>query len=475
MTTTVPPQHRPAEALRGLCGGAVHLPGDPEYDATRVPWNPVVDQRPAAVAFPADPSDVVALVNAAVVAGLRVAPQGTGHNAAPLGDLSDTVLVRTGAMRAVSVDPSRQTALVQSGALWEDVVTAAAEHGLAALHGSSPDVGVAGYTLGGGLGWYGRKLGVATNSVTAVEMVTADGDLARVDAQHRPELFWAVRGGGGNFGLVTALELRLFPITHAHAGMMIWDISAAEPVVRRWAEWSATAPDEVTTSCRIMRLPPMPELPDFLRGRSLVVIDGAVLGDDAWASELLAPLRETPPEMDTFQTVPAPSLSRLHMDPEGPTPAVGNGVLLQRFDAAAVGAFLEAVGPQATTSLLAAELRQLGGALARDHEGGGALSRLDGSHVAYFVAIAATPEMAAQGQTDVTAAVSAMQPWSGGRNLLNFTERPVDTATAYPDATWTRLRKIRAEVDPKGVFRANHGIPHTAEAFDRSGTHAERG
>jgi hypothetical protein len=175
-----------AEALRGLCGGAVHLPGDPGYDAARSPWAIVVDQRPAAVACPATAEEVVEVVRAAVAAGLRVAPQGTGHNAGPLRDLDRAVLVRTGAMRDVAVDVEARTARVESGAIWEDVVDAVAPHGLAALHGSSPDVGVAGYSLGGGMGWYARELGLAANNITAIELVTADGRLVRRPPSRSP-------------------------------------------------------------------------------------------------------------------------------------------------------------------------------------------------------------------------------------------------------------------------------------------------
>jgi FAD/FMN-containing dehydrogenase len=454
----------PAETLRGLCGGAVHLPGDPGYEMARVPWNVSVDQRPAAVAFPHSADEAAELVLAAARAGLRVAPQSTGHAAGPLaeGSLEDVVIVRTSELAEVTVDPMAQTARVGGGVLWQQVVEAAAPHGLAALHGSSPDVAVAGYALGGGIGWYARKLGLAANSLLAVEIVTADGQVRRVDAESTgtdADLFWAVRGGGGNFGLVTALELRLYPIADAYAGMLLWDRRHAETVVREWARWSATAPDEVTTSLRVMSFPPMPELPEFLRGRQIVVIDGAVLGDDTTAEELLAPLRALSPEMDTFARVPAAALSRIHMDPEGPTPAVSGALLLDSLPEEAVEAFLAEVGHGSTSSLLFAELRQLGGALARDAHGAGALARVDAAYAGFFVAIAATPEMAAQGLVDAQRLEEALGPWSSGRSYLNFAETRVETETAFEHDTFVRLGTIRAEVDPDGVLVANHQIP----------------
>ncbi len=449
-----------AEALRGLCGGAVHLPGDPGYDTARMPWNVAVDQRPAAVALPRTVDDVRDLVRAARAAGLRVAPQSTGHGAGPLaeGQLDDVVIVRTSEMAAVSVDPVARVARAEGGALWQDVVAVVAPHGLAALHGSSPDVAVAGYTLGGGLSWYARKFGLATNSVTAVELVTAGGELVRADAHQHQDLFWALRGGGGSFGLVTAIEFRLHEIADVYAGMLLWDRERAPEVVRAWAAWSVTAPDEVTTSMRVMSFPPMPELPEFLRGRQVVVIDGAVLTDDSTAQSLLAPLRALRPEIDTFGRVPSASLTRLHMDPEGPTPAVAGTTMLERLSEEAVVAFLAEVGPGSTTSLLSAELRQLGGALGRQHPGAGALSRLEGAYAGFFVAMAPTAQLAAQGRADAERLVAALAPWSSGRALLNFTEQRTDTGAAYDAEAWHRLRAVRACVDPHQLFVANHPV-----------------
>jgi FAD/FMN-containing dehydrogenase len=454
-----------ADSLRGLCDGAVHLPGDPGYDAARLPWNVALDQRPAAVAYPTTPAQVQQVVRAAAAAGLRVAPQSTGHNAGPLvaQGLDDVVIVRTSAMTGVSIDPVRKIARVEGGALWLHATEAAGDHGLAALHGSSPDVGIAGYSLGGGIGWYARRLGLATNSLTAVELVTADGEHVRADANRNRELFWALRGGGGNFGVVTALEFRLYPIESAYAGMLIWDREQAEPVLRSWAEWAPGAPDDVTTSFRVLNLPPLPDIPEMLRGRSVVVIDGAVLGSDTQGQDAIAHLRALKPEIDTFARVPARSLVRLHMDPEGPTPVVSDTAMLGSLPDEAIDAFLEQVGPGSTSSLLMAELRQLGGALGRHHEGGGALDRLDAQFVAFGGAVAATPEMAAQGQLDAHALMAALAPWANGRSYLNFAETTVDPRSAYEERTWLQLKGIRSAVDPNGLFVGNHRIPRLVE------------
>jgi hypothetical protein len=465
MTTSLITTDRRAESLRGLCGGDVHLPGEPGYAEARVAWNLAVDQRPAAVAFPRAAADVAAVVRAATAAGLRVAPQSTGHNAGPLAllGLDDVVIVRMSRMTAVSVNPETRIARVEGGAVWLPVVEAAGEHGLAALHGSSPDVGIAGYSLGGGIGWYARKLGLATNSLTAVELVVADGSLVRADATTNPELFWAVRGGGGNFGVLTALEFSLYRIATAYAGMLIWDIARAEPVLRRWAAWAPEAPDEVTTSFRILHLPPLPDIPEMLRGRSVVVIDGAVVGTDVYGREVLGDLRSLRPEIDTFDRVPAASLVRLHMDPEGGVPAVSDSTMLGSLPDAAVDAFLTEVGRGSTTSLMGAELRQLGGALGRPHEGGGVLSHLEAAFVAFGGGIALTPEMGMQGHADALRFTSRLAPWANGRNYLNFSENATDPRTGYGELAWRQLSGIRSAIDPDGVFLANHAVPRLYE------------
>lgn len=296
-----------------------------------------------------------------------------------------------------------------------------------------------------------------------MELVVADGTLVRADADHNAELFWALRGGGGNFGVVTALELRSFDIPTAYAGFLLWDAAQAEPVLRTWAAWAPDAPDEITTAFRVMRLPDLPDLPDFLRGRAVVVVDGAVLGSAERGSELLADLRALRPEIDTFATVPAASLVRLHMDPEGGAPVTSDSRVLDALPDAAIDAFLAQVGPGADTPLAIAELRQLGGALGRPHDGGGVLSHLEGRFLWFGGAMALTPEMAAEGHRAAAAVSGALATCSSGRQYLNFAENPVDTRTAYRPEAWRQLVGVRSAVDPHGLFVANHRVPRLYE------------
>src|SRR4051794_11443886 len=219
------------QELRSKLAGTVVAPGDPSWDEARQAWNLHADQRPALVALPENVDDVVAIVEFARAGGLRVAAQGTGHNASAIASLERTVLVRTCRMKGVAIDAPGRRARVAAGTVWAEVTGPASEHGLAPLAGSSPDVGVVGYTLGGGLSWLSRRHGLAANSVIAIEMVTADGRVVRTDRDHEPGLFWALRGGGGSFGVVTAIEFALHPAPSVYGGAMLWPWERAAEVL----------------------------------------------------------------------------------------------------------------------------------------------------------------------------------------------------------------------------------------------------
>jgi FAD/FMN-containing dehydrogenase len=373
--------------------------------------------------------------------------------------LDSVVLLRTDGLTAVRVDPPMRRATADGGALWASVVEPAAAAGLVGLHGSSPGVGVVGYSVGGGIGWYARQYGLQCNSVTAVELVLADGSMVRADADHEPDLFWAVRGGGGSFGVVTRVEFELYPAPSAIAGVLMWDWQHAERVLERWLDWTHSAPETATTSLRIMQIPPLPQIPEPIRGRQLVVFDGALLVDDDEAERLLAPLRELGPELDTYGRVPPPAVAEMHMDPKDPSPGVSGSTIADRFPAEAAAAFLAAVGPDSDSKLVSAELRQLGGALSRAPEGAGALPTLDGEISVTSVGIAMSPETAAKSTADATRLRQAIGPFSAGLGYLNFADGPMDVSTAFSPETWQRLRTIKGRVDPDGRIIANHPVP----------------
>jgi FAD/FMN-containing dehydrogenase len=446
-----------AVALRRLIGGAVIGPEDDNWDAARQTFNLRVDQRPAMIAVPASREEVATVVRFAREAGLRVAPQRTGHNAEPLGSMERTILLKTSRLDRVHVDPVARRARVGSGARWEDVVPLASEHGLAALHGSTPDVSVAGYSLGGGLGWYARKHGLAANSVTAIEVVTADGSIHLVDADHQPELFWALRGGGGNFGVVTALEFELYPVAEVYAGVLFFPFERAAEVLHAWRQWTADAPEEVTSVGRLLQFPPLPEVPEPLRGNSFAVIEAVFLGDQAEGEALLEPLRQLGPALDTFAMVPPAGIAELHMDPRDPMPYAGDHTLTGELDAAAIEGLVAAAGPGSGSSLVSVELRHMGGALARAEEGAGAVATMPGQFISYAVGIAADPETTAKTEADLARVMAALEPYGAGR-YFNFVERTASAESFFDPATAARLLDAKQTYDPTHLFQANHEL-----------------
>src|SRR4051812_44382653 len=353
----------PVSVVRERLQGDFITPDDAGWDEARMAWNLAVDQRPAAVAIPESAEDVVEIVRYARANGLRVAPQGTGHNAHPLAEsLGYTVLLKTHRMRGVEIDTSARSARAEAGALWMDVTAPASELGLAPLAGSSPDVGVVGYSLGGGISWLARRYGLSANSVLAIELVDAGGDLVRASADENPELFWALRGGGGSFGVVTAIEIALYPVADLYAGWLIFPMERASEILPAWREWVETVPDEVTSIGRLLQVPPLPTIPEPLRGRRLVVVEAAMLMTEAEALELLAALRALGPEIDTFATIPAAGLQELHMDPPQPVPGLGDHLLMRDLTDEAIDKVVEVAGAESTSPLLSVEFRHLGGA-----------------------------------------------------------------------------------------------------------------
>jgi FAD/FMN-containing dehydrogenase len=446
------------ETTRSALAGDVFVPGDDGYDEARRGWNLAADQRPAAVALAESAADVVRAVRFARSQGMRIAPQGTGHGALPLESLERSLLLNTSRMRRVDIHPATRTARAEAGAQWQDVTVPAGEHGLAALAGSSPNVGVTGYTLGGGVGWLARRHGLAANSVSAVEIVTPDGRLVRADADREPDLFWAVRGGGGSVGVVTALEMTLYPVRELYAGALFFPLERSSESLHAWREWTDGVPDDLTSVGRIMRFPPLPDVPEPLRGRAFGIVEAAYIGDALAGAELLQPLRELGPEIDTFATVRAPALQKLHMDPEPPTPVALDGALLSDAPAAAIDAVVAQAGPGAETPLLSIELRHLGGALARDTGRGGAQPSIHGKFLMFVGGITPTPELGGAVRAHLRAIEDALTPWRAAYDYYNFAEAPADASTVLPHAAYQRLRAIKAHYDPDQAIVSAHPV-----------------
>ena len=362
-------------------------------------------------------------------------------------------------MREIQIDPEARIARIDAGVRSLELVEAAAQHGLAPLPGSSPDVGVVGYTLGGGISWFGRKYGLAASNVHAIELVTGDGRLVRADHEHEPDLFWALRGGGGNFGVVTALELHLVPVKGVYAGILWWPIDRGRDVLHTWAELTRNQPpDELTTVGRYLQLPPLPTIPEPVRGKSFVVIEVIYLGEPEQADELLGPLRALKPIMDTIQPTPTTALSHLHMDPEHPVPGTGDGMLLQTLPPEAVEELVRTTGSGSSSPLLSVEVRQLGGELRRTRPENGALAAIDAGYALYAVGIAPTPEAATAVAAHIDVVKDAMTPWASEQMYLNFAETRRDPHSLWTEHAYNRLRRIKATADPNDLIRSNHPL-----------------
>jgi FAD/FMN-containing dehydrogenase len=427
-----------ARWLRHAVSGAVHWPGDGGYDAQRRPLFPTIDPRPAVVVEAASALDVQAAVLAARGHDLPVAVQSTGHGTHVPAD--GGVLVRTSGMAAVLVDPDRRVARVGPGARWADVLAAAAPFGLAPLSGSSPSVGVVGYTTGGGVGWLARRHGFAADSVLRADVVTADGRLVTASAGRHADLFWAIRGGSGNFGVVTALEFRLYPVAQVYAGVAYFDVERAPATLRRYREWTGTAPDSLSTAVLLTRVPDAPEIPEPLRGRRAVAIKAMYVGARQDAERLLRPLRE----------IAGPALHDGYRSMAFAQAAMGGTAArhLDLFDALpdrVVDVLVEA-GTGAGSPVSTVEIRHWGGAMGRPGPDAGPVGH---RATPYSVIIdAQVPDVAA-----------ALRPYATGGSFLNFLADPSRTESAYTPENYRRLREVKAAYDPENVFRLNHNIP----------------
>jgi hypothetical protein len=447
--------------LSGLqIDGHIAVPSDADWDQARLAWNLAVDQQPEAVVFAESTDDVAKTVVFAAANGLRVAAQGTGHGAGPLPPLADTILLKTERMRGIAIDTEERTARVEAGALSLELAEAAGEHGLASLPGSSPDVGVIGYTLGGGLSWLGRQYGFACNSVTGIDVVSADGEQRSVTAQDDPDLFWALRGGGGGYAIVTALHLSLLPIAEVYGGILIFPAELGAAAFRGYRDWALSAPEEITSVARLLRPPPIPDVPEPLRGVPLITIDACFTGDAAAGDELIAPLRALgEPIMDSFGPMPAAGLCRIHMDPEQPVPGLTAQAPIAELSDEAIEAFVaNGPGPETGSTLLLAELRQLGGALARRSEGSGALDKLDFPFVLEAVGALMAPDAGETVPRDLKRLEEAMGPFRAPGGYFNFIDSVCDVDAILPAETCSRLAEVKRAWDPAGTIVANHAV-----------------
>jgi FAD/FMN-containing dehydrogenase len=437
----------PFAELDALTIGAVAVPGDKAYDALVSPWNLAVPVQPAAVLAAFDAWDVVEAVQFAGRHGIRVTPQATGHG--PMAALTTDLLVTTKDLDEVVIHPEEGWARAGAGVKWLKVVEAAAPYGLAPLSGSITDVGIVGYTTGGGLGPMARTHGLAIDKVRAIEVVTGDGVLRRVTPTDDPELFFALRGGKGMLGIVTAIEFDLVDQPSFYGGSMWFDGADAPAVIDAWRAWSAELPEEGTTSFALFQLPDMEGVPPMLAGRLTLSVRYVWTGSAEDGERWFAPMRAAAPViLDDVSDKPYTAIDSVHTDPLDPTPAFEAADVLADFPAEAASALLELTGPGVPSPQILVEVRQLGGAFARPGAHPAAFASRDAAYSLLVVGIAEIP-----GVEDHAAAIlDAMAPWVGGHRLPNFTFTPEEYVDAYDEVTLARLRRARRTYDPDGVL-----------------------
>ena len=428
-------------------------PGTPGFAAACAGFDLSAIPAPDIAISATDEHDVRAAVRFAADRRMPVAVRTTGHG--PVSGVDHGVLVDTRALSSVTVDPARRTATAGGGVRWAQVLPQTAPFGLIPLCGSSPDVGVAAYTLGGGLGPLGRLDGWAADRVRRIRLVTPDGELREVSADSDAELFWALRGGGGGFGVVTEVEFDLVAGDALYGGGLYLPGAAAPELLAAFGRCTATAPDELSLSVAFITFPDIDAVPAPLRGRFVAHLRVAYLGSPAEAERLIAPLRAVAkPLADTVRPLPIVEFGTIHGDPTHPQPVSCGGAVLPRWDEDAIAVLLAEVGPTTPHML---ELRHLGGALARPPAVADAVGHRD---AAFNVFTSAYPGPAfAHAAAAQTAMYERLLPWSGGRSLYNFTARPdgrpADARGAFDDATLARLRAVKAAYDPQNLFRCN--------------------
>jgi FAD/FMN-containing dehydrogenase len=452
-------------ALGRKVSGPVLTPDDQSYAAESATYNLAFPHHPAVIVGATGPADVQAAVRFAAAHGLPVAVLTTGHQAIMPAD--GAMLITTSRMAFVDVDARARSARVGAGTRWQQVVDAAAAYGLAPLNGSSPLVGVIGYTLGGGLSpTLGRAYGWAADHVRAIEVVTADGRLRQVTPETEPDLFWALRGGKSNFGAVTALEFQLFPVSRLYGGGLFFAGQHAAPVLQAYREFTAAVPDQMTTSVALLRLPPLPFVPEPLRGKFTVHVRFAYSGPAAEGERLVAPMRAAAPALiDTLGEMPYDRFAEIHSDPVDPAPFLERSAMLGTLAPETVDTLIDLAGPDADCPLAFVELRHLGGALSRPPAVPDAVGNRDAAFAFWIVAIG-TPEEAGPSMKYADLMLERLAPWSTGGQYLNFmasddasAER---TRPAYAGVDYGRLQAIKARYDPANMFRLNHNIPPRA-------------
>jgi FAD/FMN-containing dehydrogenase len=455
--------------LRVSVTGVVLEPKDDAYTEECALYNAAQLLTPALVVGAASSQDVAHAVNFAAKHDLAVAVKNAGHQVVPtVGE--DTLLITTTRLTGVTVDEEARTIRVGAGVRWQEALAAAAKAGLAPLAGSTTSVGVVGYTLGGGLSpLLGRSQGYAADKVRWIEVVTADGEIRAVTPDREPDLFWALLGGKGNFGVVTAIEFSAVELAGFYGGGLWFRGEDMSTVLEVWRNWAPTLPEAATTSFAVQRLPQDDALPELLRGAFVLHVRYSHTGDAVEAEALLAPLRGAGTViLDSVAYRAVPEIGAIHLDPVDPLPYVEAGVGLREFTADTLTALLAVTGPDSNCPLVTVEVRALGGALDREPEVDNAVPSRGLPFISFAFGVAAPPALPALDEY-LDTYMAALAPWASERNVVNFVAPNSATAEqevrgVYGDERYRRLAQVKRQVDPGNLFRRNHNIRPAADS-----------
>jgi hypothetical protein len=462
-------QHRTTgiSQLKEQINGTVLTPEDSDYEQARLAWNRNTVQHPAVILIPDNTQDVIAGVQFARDAGLGIGIQSTGHGVhAPS---NDNLLILTSRLKKVTVDVDKHIVRAEAGAVWKDVLAVVTPHGLAPLLGSSPHVGIVGYTLGGGVGWLGRHYGMAVDSVRAIELVTADGELRRASEDENSDLFWALRGGGGGaFGVVIALEFSVYPVAELYGGFLVYPAALATDAFRFFREWTQRLPKEITASIALMRFPNLPMIPEAMRGQVQVIVRAAYSG----ATVQQGPIWIQPwldwrqPQTNTFRVMPFAEVGTISNDPEEPSLGTGSHALIETLSDEAIQCIVKyTINPDGP--LFVSEIRHYGGVIPETASDANAVSNRDAVYFLQMAGFAPTPDVYEVVHAYFQTYKSALQPSLRDGVYLNFLtgkEARTRAKDGYLPEHFTRLLEVKAKYDPENVFRYGYQlIPSDAE------------
>jgi FAD/FMN-containing dehydrogenase len=461
-------ENRALDALREVFSGELTLPDDLRYDETRAVFNAMIDRRPAVIARCATTADVAASVNFAREHDLVVAVRCGGHSVAGLSVCEDGILIDLAGLKRIEVDPVAKTARAGGGVLWGEFDAATQEHALHTPGGRVTTTGVGGFTTGGGYGWTSSKYGLTCDNLISAEVVLADGSVVIASEQENDDLFWGIRGGGGNFGIVTEFEFRLHELGPiVLAGLALWPLERAAEVLRGWRDYVDCAPDELSTACVILTAPPEEFVPDHLKGQAALGLAAMYVGDPEEGAAVIQPLRDLGPHLDLIQPMPYTTFQAI-LDAGAPhgKRSYWRGEYLDDLDDEAIDTFVRQAPDvvTATTPLSQSIIFRIGQRVTAVPDDATAFSHRDANYLFHPISMWESDKDDERLIAANRAFADAMRPFGTGGAYLNFTPEANRVRGAYGDEKYGRLVTLKDKYDPDNLFRMNQNIKPSSQA-----------